>query len=514
MDETDLELLARYDRDKAEDAFAELVRRHLSMVYSAALRQVRSQHLAEEVAQSAFLKLARQAGQLKAHGVLPAWLHQVTRREAIDVVRREASRHLREQIAFERNASDANASDWQQIEPLLDEAMDSLDENDRHAVLLRYFENKPLRAVGQSLGVSDDAAQKRVSRAVERLREFLVRRGVTVGLSGLIAAISANALQAVPVGLSSFITSATIAGTFGASAFATASKIIVMTTLQKTLVAAVLVAAITTGIYEARQASISERRIQRLLQDQQPLVSQIESFAREQDNLKNALAAVQKENEHLRQDAAEVARLRGEVARLRSDARERPLLNATGASKGNDAMESAMKSWLVKVERLKKSLERMPEKTIPELQLLSENAWLDAARMEKLEDEEGLRKALSYLREQAKREFSKRIWQALVAYTQANNGTLPADMTALGPHFGEPVDPVTLQRYQVMQAGNLDDVSPNSALIAERAPVDENYDTLYKIGRYGYTYHGTGSQRGMSGSGGFVAGVGSGKFPE
>jgi RNA polymerase sigma factor (sigma-70 family) len=137
MSDTDLELLARYTRRNAEDAFAEIVRRHLDLVHSAALRQVRSPQLAEEVAQSTFIKLARQARQLASDTILSAWLYQVTRREAIDVVRREARRQLREQIATEMNTMNATAVDWTHIEPLLDEAMHALDATDRTAVLLR-----------------------------------------------------------------------------------------------------------------------------------------------------------------------------------------------------------------------------------------------------------------------------------------------------------------------------------------------------------------------------------------
>ena len=121
MSDTDLELLARYARHRssrrnpmeaeAEDAFAEIVRRHLDLVHSAALRQVRSPQLAVEVAQSTFLKLAQHARQLAPDTLLSAWLYQVTRREAIDVVRREARRQLREQIATEMNAMNATAAD-------------------------------------------------------------------------------------------------------------------------------------------------------------------------------------------------------------------------------------------------------------------------------------------------------------------------------------------------------------------------------------------------------------------
>ena len=231
---SDLELLARYTRQHAEDAFATLVRRHVDLVHSAALRQVRSPQLAEEVAQTTFTKLARIAPQLAPDTILTAWLYQVTRREAIDAVRREARRQLREQIATELNTMNAITSDWAHIEPILDEAMAELDDTDRAAVLLRYFENKSLREVGATLGTSDDAAQKRVSRAVERLRELFAKRGITVGTSGLVVVISANAVQAAPMGLAITIsTAAALAGTTLATATtATAIKTIAMTTLH------------------------------------------------------------------------------------------------------------------------------------------------------------------------------------------------------------------------------------------------------------------------------------------
>src|SRR5215210_8287248 len=131
MGDSDLELLARYTQHQAEDAFAEIVRRHLGLVHSAALRQVRSPQLAEEVAQCTFLKLARHAQQLAPDTILSAWLYQVTRREALDVVRREARLQLREQIATEMSAINATATDWTNIEPLLDEAMLVLNDTDR-----------------------------------------------------------------------------------------------------------------------------------------------------------------------------------------------------------------------------------------------------------------------------------------------------------------------------------------------------------------------------------------------
>ena len=308
MSDTDSELLRRYAQHHTEDAFAELVRRHLDLVHSAALRQVRSPQLAEEVAQSAFTDLARNAHRLAPDTILTAWLYQVARRTAIDVVRREARRQLREQIASEMNAMNATDSsrrnemeaDWTHIEPLLDEAMHALDDTDRAAVLLRYFENKSLREVGQQLGVSDDAAQKRVSRAVERLREFFAKRGVTVGASGLVVVISANAVQAAPVGLAVTISSAAaLAGTTIATiATATAIKTIAMTTIQKTLVTATVAVLAGAGIYEARQASHLRAQIETIQQQTMPmLVSSNDA----------ALAALQEKIDLLATQNAELA---------------------------------------------------------------------------------------------------------------------------------------------------------------------------------------------------------------
>ena len=323
MSGTDLELLARYTRQHAEDAFAELVQRHLGLVYSAALRQVRSPQLAEEVAQSVFIDFARNAARLKPDTILTAWLYQVARRTAIDVVRREASRQLREQIATEMNAVNATDADWTRIEPLLEEAMDALDDTDRAAILLRYFENNSLREVGAMLGTSEDTAQKRVSRAVERLREFFAKRGITVGASGLALVLSANAIQAAPVGLALTIsTAAALAGTtIAATATLTATKTIAMTTLQKALMATALGAAVTTGIYQAHKAATLRAQVQELQQQQTALAAENQQLIQERDDAARqntaAGAASSVESAQAGGDNAELLRLRNEVGQLR-----------------------------------------------------------------------------------------------------------------------------------------------------------------------------------------------------
>ncbi len=331
MNDTDLQLLARYAQHHAEDAFAEIVRRHIGLVYSAARRQVRSPQLAEEVTQSAFTDLARNARCLAPDTLLTAWLYQVTRRTAIDVIRREARRQLREQIATEMNALNADIGTgcepvWKDIEPLLDEAMAALDATDRAAVLLRYFENKSLREVGQRLGVSDDAAQKRVSRAVERLREFFAKRGVTVGAGGLVVVISANAVQAAPVGLIAAITTASLAGTVTAATIATTTT---MHLITMKFIAATVTAALTAG---AGTYFVQQREASRLRSENQNLIVHQEAMTRERDDATRRLAALRDENERLNENTSDLLRLRGEVTRLRNEARQ-----WAASSQGNQA---------------------------------------------------------------------------------------------------------------------------------------------------------------------------------
>jgi RNA polymerase sigma factor (sigma-70 family) len=288
MTANDQDLLRQFSRDHSQDAFTALVQRHVNLVYSTALRHVRSRELAEEVAQSVFSDLARNAARLKAKTVLSAWLYQVTRGQAVDVVRRESRRQARERFAAEMTAVNAAPSDWTRIELLLDDAMESLNETDRAAVLLRYFENKPLREVGALLGASDDAAQKRVSRAVERLREFFSKHGVTASASGLVVLLSANAIQAAPAGLVAAIatTAAALAGTIvPTTTTATAIKTIVMTTLQKTIIGATLAAAVGAGIYEARHNS-------KLRDQNESLQQQTAQLKTESESLSNRLTAV------------------------------------------------------------------------------------------------------------------------------------------------------------------------------------------------------------------------------
>jgi RNA polymerase sigma factor (sigma-70 family) len=497
----DMELLASYTGNGSEAAFAELVHRHLDLVYSAALRQVRSPQLAEEVAQSVFADLARNAARLLPETVLAAWLYQVARRTAVDVIRRESRRRLREQLALEMADMNDHPSIWKEIEPLLEEAMERLEPAERSAILLRFFENRNLREVGETLGTSEDAAQKRVSRAVDRLREFLSQRGVTVGASGLALALSANAVQSAPLGLAMTISTGATAATISAAAFHGATtttttmgttKVLAMTTLQKIAVTAVITAAVGVGVYEPRQAARARQQLHALQQSEDPLKEQMRRLTQEREEAAAQLIAVRDQNEALRASLADLPKLRGEVGRLRENARELARIKAAATNTGDDAgIDSAFKTWAVRAARLRQRLDQAQGMRIPEMQLLTEKNWFEAVKdLKQLDTDDDFSRAFSNTRNIAKSEFGQLLQQALRDYTTANNGQLPADLAQLKPYFSQPVDDTVLQRYKLLHTGSLSDVPHNDYLVADIAPlVDEYHDATYKFSLNGTSSH-------------------------
>jgi RNA polymerase sigma factor (sigma-70 family) len=205
-DMDDLELLHQYAFAGSEDAFAALVSRHVDMVYSVALRRVGNPEAAQEIAQAVFIILARKSRKLSSGTILPAWLHQTTRLTAAHWVRTEMRRAHREQEAYMQSLTNAPRPDvWEQVAPLLDDAIAGLGEKDRNAIVIRFFQGGNLAQVGASLGTSEDAAHKRVNRAVEKLRNYFVKRGIAVSAGALVTAISANSVHAAPGGLASII---------------------------------------------------------------------------------------------------------------------------------------------------------------------------------------------------------------------------------------------------------------------------------------------------------------------
>jgi uncharacterized protein (TIGR03435 family) len=252
----DAELLSRYVMQRSEGAFATLVERHVSLVFSSALRQVRDPHLAEEITQAVFVILARKADSLRRETVLAGWLCRTAHFAACNALKAEHRRHRHEQEAYMESLLHEPAPDvWPQIAPLLDEAVAQLGQADRNAVVLRYYKQKPLEEVGRILGLNADAAQKRVSRALEKLRKFFSKRGVDSTAATIAETISANSIQATPVALAKTVTAVAIAKGAAASISTLtlikgALKIMAWTKVKTAIVSGVVVllAAATTAI--------------------------------------------------------------------------------------------------------------------------------------------------------------------------------------------------------------------------------------------------------------------------
>jgi RNA polymerase sigma factor (sigma-70 family) len=415
---SDHDLLRAYARDGSQAAFAELVGRHLNLVYSGARRIVRSPQLAEDAAQVVFTDLARQARTISSETPLVAWLHVVARRTSTDLVRRESRRQLRESAVAalaDTATMPANDATWIDIEPLLDEAVESLEPADRTAILLRFLENKSLREVGDALGTSDDAAQKRVSRALDQLRAFFLTRGVAVTTAGLATNISANALLTAPAALATAITAAVLGG--GATATAVGLGL-----AQKLLLTGGVAAAAGLAVFLVRPSPPPTL----------PVTNQ------------GAVAAA---------PAAASA----------------PLPSATVA---NPAARPPSRAELIdeRIALLRKLLAELPAQNLPEIKMLAAAEWSEIAGQHELDTAADIRVALADLRAVGRKKFAAELQEALKRFTALSGGQLPADAAQLAALLALPADAEMLARYDLLRTGRIGEASEH--LLREKPTSD------------------------------------------
>ncbi|MGZ4963031.1 MAG: RNA polymerase sigma factor [Limisphaerales bacterium] len=357
---SDAQLLRDYAEHGEDAAFTALVQRYTSLVYSAALRQVESPDIAAEISQNVFVGLARGARTLApglaAEASLAGWLCRCTRNLSLNHRRDEFRRQTRERQAMEQFTSTPDdAPDWSRLHRVLDDAMSELAEADYDALVLRYYQNQDLKTVGAALGTSDDTAQKRVSRALDKLRDLLAQRGIRTTAGALSVTIAANSVQAAPLGLAAKISAAALTGTAATTATIIATtKTIAMTTFQKIAVTAALAATIGAGIYEAKQAHDARNETARLQAQQAPMQEQIRqlqnSFAESTNRLGDLLAenAQLKSNPH----EAELLKLRGQVGVLQAKANQSQKLSDSilGSANGmGEMLKSSVTASLDKV---------------------------------------------------------------------------------------------------------------------------------------------------------------------
>lgn len=328
----DAELLRRYAEEKSEGAFAELVQRHLGLVYACALRRVAGDaQMAEDVTQLVFTDVARHAAALRRQPVLAGWLFTSTRFAAAKAMRTARRRLEREQKAYimQQLSQDVTARiDWEKARPVLDDAIGELSDVDREAVLLRYFEGRDFSSVGAKLNLTGNAARMRVERALEKLRTRLERRGITSTTAVIATVLTNQTIVAMPAGLATSVTSAALAGGALAGGVGTGvgalAAIGFMTKMQIGIVTALVGAGATGFVIQAHHSATLRLDVGRLQQQNQ----EIAALRTENRRLENVAAEIAR----LRQDDAELGRLRDEAAALQESLRKIARLRAGQSS--------------------------------------------------------------------------------------------------------------------------------------------------------------------------------------
>jgi len=495
----DEQLLQQYARERSESAFGELVTRHIDLVYSAALRVVNGDtHLAQDVTQTVFIDLARKAWRPPPNVALAGWLHRHTCYTAAKAVRTERRRITREQISIEMRALDDNTEPpWEQIAPYLDECLNQLNPSDRDAIVLRFLKRQDFRAVGAALGVSEDAAEKRVSRALDRLRGLLSRRGVALSAVALTAVLAAEAVTAAPAALAAGVTSAALEAVAGAGKTAAFLKLMTASNLKSAFLGALVLASVVTPLAMQHQASA------RLLDQNEALRQQAGQLAKlqgENARLSNLLTQAEKVRTVPDEQFKELLRLRGESGRLQSVVQELTRSKANDPLSREEVLASLRQMYMERVNRLKKLFADDPSQAVPELQYLTDSKWMELVEYDRHSFDPDYRRAMSTARSGAQIEFAMSVLSdALRQYGKNNNGQFPADLSQLTPYFKAPVDDAVLQDWTILPKSSLPSGSRvqehwgEDWVITQKAPVNAGRDQRFLLGLMGMAV-GTGAE--------------------
>ncbi len=502
---SDQDLLREYSERDSESAFAELMRRHVDFLFSAALRMTGERHLAEDVTQCVFVLLARNASTLDGHPVLSGWLHRTTRNVAAKMVRTEVRRRAREQEAVKMIDPNKSNAGWDTIASSLDAALEDLKEPERQALFLRFFERKSAHQIATVMGTTEEAAQKRVSRALDRLRDIFDARGVTISAGALATAIAANSVEAAPVTLVANISGTLFGGSVLGTSLTAATKVITMTTLQKSVIAVVIIASAATAVFEGVRAKQFAQTAEFARQHEILSSNQLQQITQERDDALERLGALREQKNNTTAQSADTSRLRAEVAMLRDQ-----LQRQKTVSNSDDPTLAAAKVLADRVRILHDQFNRWQGKSTPELQLLSQDDWFQEALKHQVDSDTACREAMAELRTQAKSRFADAVKDALENFAKANNDQLPTDLSQLAPYLNPPAD-ACLVGYEIAPPGAVKPPQPNSpnanraetwAMVEKGSlradgsqtgadsvlsdPDNDMYVVIYRGGHYGY----------------------------
>jgi RNA polymerase sigma factor (sigma-70 family) len=346
-------LLAEFARTGSEAAFRELLTRYVDLVHSAAIRLVNGDaHTAQDIAQTVFVDLARKARSLPPEVMLGGWLHRHTCFVAANLMRGDRRRQARERQAADMNAvqqrGDSNLAD---VAPILDDAINQLGSEDRTAILLRFFEQLDFRTVGEALGSTEEAAKKRVSRALDKLQQLLTTRGVSLSATALGGALAAEAIKAAPAGLVASIAGTALANSAAAGG-TTATFFKVMTTFKLTFGVAGAVAVAGVAVL------IKQHAVEMRLRDENGLLrQQIERLTAEAQGLSSQVAQANNGQTQSADQERELLRLRGEVGALRRQLASTAKSNDKNAQRlpaaADDAQEQQRQAAIAKMQNVK-----------------------------------------------------------------------------------------------------------------------------------------------------------------
>jgi RNA polymerase sigma factor (sigma-70 family) len=453
----DAALLLRYVNEGSEESFRVLVQRHIDLVYGAAMRRTGGDpHRAAEISQQVFTSLARNARKLSRHPVLAAWLHVATRNAAHNLMNAEQRRRARESAAALDPALSApqSAVPWENLQPVLDAAIDELREQDRAVVVMRFLEQKAFGDIGRILQISDDAARVRTARALDKLRVELRRRGIDSTAAALSAVIVAHPMLAAPSGLALKIAATSLASVSTAGAVATTGSFMIAKLLTTAAVSGLLAFWLGTNVHSADRAPAAKA-----VSVAPPVPTDTADLERDNQRLREENAAL----------SADVARLLEASAQIAEVASPKPRSVTLGMPPWeihNNVLNN-LRQISAAVDQFNLTQKRPPASVD---ELVGRTRYIRQLRSVDGEDYSGISLGpgatltvttaggitVSYtpgglssqapmpagliaLREEAKT-LQVPVSNALKAYRDAHNGAPPPDERALVPYFSNPQD--------------------------------------------------------------------------